>query len=93
MWTLKYGTDEPIYKIERLTDIENRFVVAEGEGKGVGWTGSLGLVDETIHLEWISDEVLLYSTGNYNSFLGTDHGGRQYMTGSLSCTAEIGTTL
>ena len=26
-------------------DLENRLVVAKGEGEGVGWTGSLGLVD------------------------------------------------
>ena len=26
-------------------DIENRLVVAKGEGEGVGWTGRLGLVD------------------------------------------------
>ena len=29
----------------RLMDIENRRVVAKGEGERVGWTGSLGLVD------------------------------------------------
>ena len=29
----------------KLMDIENRFVVANGEGKGVEWTGSSGLVD------------------------------------------------
>ena len=26
-------------------DLENRLVVAKEEGEGVGWTGSLGLVD------------------------------------------------
>ena len=26
-------------------DMENRLVVAKGEGEGVGWTGILGLVD------------------------------------------------
>ena len=26
-------------------DMENKFVVAKGEGEEVGWTGSLGLVD------------------------------------------------
>ena len=26
-------------------DMENRLVVAKGEEEGVGWTGSLGLVD------------------------------------------------
>ena len=45
MWNLKYGTNEPVYKTETDTDIKNRLMVAKGEGKGVGWTGSLGLVD------------------------------------------------
>ena len=26
-----------------------------------------------LHLEWISNEVLLYSTGNYIQFLGIEH--------------------
>ena len=26
-------------------DLENRLVVAKGEEEGVGWTGSLGLID------------------------------------------------
>ena len=35
MWNLKYGTDEPVYQNRnRLTDVENRPVVAKGEGKG-----------------------------------------------------------
>ena len=28
---------------KKLIDLENRLVVAKGEGKGVGWTGNLGL--------------------------------------------------
>jgi len=30
---------------KKLMDLENRFVVAKGEGLDVGWTGSLGLID------------------------------------------------
>ena len=30
---------------KKLLDLENRLVVAWGEGEGVGWIGSLGLVD------------------------------------------------
>ena len=30
---------------KKLMDLENRLVVAKGEGKGVAGTGSLGLVD------------------------------------------------
>lgn len=26
-------------------NLENRLVVAKGEGQGVGWTGNLGLID------------------------------------------------
>ena len=48
MWHLKYGTHEPAYRIETDSDMENRLVVAKGEGEEVGGTGSLGLVDETV---------------------------------------------
>ena len=30
---------------KQTTDLENRLVVAKGERQGVGWTGSLGLID------------------------------------------------
>ena len=30
---------------EKIMDLENRLVVAKGEGEGVGWTGNLGLID------------------------------------------------
>lgn len=56
---------------------------------------------KVLHLESISNEVLLCSTGNYIQPLGIDHDGRQYeknnvyirMTESLCYTAENGTTL
>ena len=30
---------------KKLMEVENRLVVAKGEEEGVGWIGSLGLVD------------------------------------------------
>ena len=30
---------------KKLMDLENRLVITEGEGEGVGWIGSLGLMD------------------------------------------------
>ena len=30
---------------KKIMDLENRLVVAKEEGEGVGWIGSLGLVD------------------------------------------------
>ena len=41
--------------------------------------GELG-VDrcKLFHLEWVSHEVLLYSTGNSSQSFGIDHGGRKH---------------
>ena len=30
---------------KKIMDLENRLVVAKGEGEGVGWMGCLGLID------------------------------------------------
>ena len=54
-----------------------------------------------LHLEWISNETLLYSTENCIQTLVIERDGRWYekknvyiyMTGSLRCTAEIDRTL
>ena len=45
------------------------------QGEGVGGTESLGLGDAN-YLDWISNEVLLYSTGNYIQSLGRERDGR-----------------
>ena len=42
---LKYGTDEPIYETETLTDMENRRAVARGEGRGSGMDRESGAGD------------------------------------------------
>ena len=33
---------------KKIMDLENRLVVARGEGELVGWIGSLGLIDAEI---------------------------------------------
>ena len=30
---------------KKIMDLENRLVVAKGDGEGVEWTGNLGLID------------------------------------------------
>ena len=35
---------------KRIMDLENRLVVAKGEGEGGGWIGSLWLMDVNYHL-------------------------------------------
>ena len=68
--SLKYGTDEPIYKTESsLTDTGIGFVVwdkgqicprdREGERR-MKWE-LWGLADASYHLEWINSKVLLYT--------------------------------
>ena len=42
------GPDHPLMNLS--IDIENRLVVARGEGAGEGWTGSLGLVDASYYI-------------------------------------------
>ena len=54
-----------------------------------------------LHLGWVSNEILLYGTGNYIQSLVMEHDGRFFekknvylcMTGSRCCTAEIDKTL
>ena len=55
-------------------DIENRLVVAKGEGRGNGIDWEFGVRGcKLLHLEWISNVVLLYSTGNSIQSLGIEH--------------------
>ena len=65
MWNLKYDINELTQNRNRLTDIENRFVVAKGEGGGSGMDGEFGVSRrEVFYLEWISKEVALHSVGS-----------------------------
>ena len=84
MWNLK-GTYQ--WNRNRLTDIENRLVLAKE-----GSTGSLGLADEIyLYIEWINNEVLQYATGNFIQHLGINHIGKEYIcqAESICCTAEM----
>ena len=50
---------------KKIMDLENRFVVAKKEREGAGWIGSLEINRyKLLPLEWISNEILLCSTGN-----------------------------
>ena len=45
------------------------------EGSGMHWEFGVSRY-KLLGLEWISNEVLLHSTGNYTQSLGIDHDGR-----------------
>ena len=51
---------------KKLMDLENRLVTAKVEKEEMGWDWEFGVNrGKLLHLEWISNEVLLYSTVNY----------------------------
>ena len=51
-------------------------MVAKEEGRGSGMEGEFGVGRGKLLHEWISNEVLLYSTGNCVQSLGLEHDGR-----------------
>ena len=69
---------QPIYKTETFSHRHReQAVVAKGEGSGGGMDGEFGVIRyKPLHLEWISNEVLLYSTGNHIQSFGIEHDGR-----------------
>ena len=49
---------------KKIMDLENRLVIAKGMGRGgVDWESWVNRC-KLLHLEWISNEILLYRTGN-----------------------------
>ena len=61
-------------KQKQITDMENRHVVAMGEREESGMDGEFGIGRcKLLYLEWISNEVLLRSTGNCIQSLGIEH--------------------
>ena len=52
-------------------------MVAKGEVGGIGMDGEFGVSRcKLLHLEWVRNEVLLYSTGNYVQSLQIYRDGR-----------------
>ena len=63
----------------RITDIENRLVVAKGEGSEGGMEWEFGISRcELLYTGWINNKVLLYSTGNYSQYPVINHNGKEY---------------
>ena len=50
-------------------------MVAKGEG-AMDWEFGVGRY-KLLHLEWISSEVVLYSTGNHIQSFGIEHDGKE----------------
>ena len=62
----------------RLTDIENRLVIANGEGCEGGMDWEFGVSRCKVLYPWMENEVPLYSTGIYIQYPGINHKGREH---------------
>ena len=49
-----------------------------GGGRGIDWEFGVDRC-KLLHLEWINNKVLLYSTGNYIQYLVINHIGKEYI--------------
>ena len=62
---------------ETDSDIENRLVLATGEGEGL--IGTLGLAEATLYIGWKKkNNVLLYNTENYLQYPVINHDEKEY---------------
>ena len=67
------------WEFHRIMDIENRMVVAKGEGVGGGMEWEAGVSRcKLLYREWINNKVLLYSRGNYTQYPMINHNGKEY---------------
>ena len=65
IWNLIYGTNEPFHRKETHGLGEHTCGCQGGwGGSGVDWEFGVNRC-KLMPLEWISNEILLYSTGNY----------------------------
>ena len=59
--------------------MENRLLAAQGEDGGRGMEGEFGISRcKLLHIEWINNKVLLYSTGNYIQYPVINRNGKEY---------------
>ena len=71
MWSLKYITNDLFTKQKQIMNMESRLVFTRWESGKRGTDGEVGVGRcRLLHLEWMGDEVLLYSTGNGIQSLG-----------------------
>ena len=65
IWNLIYGIDEPFHRRETRGLGKQTCCQREGGGSGMDWETGVYRC-KLLQLEWASNEILLYSTGNYS---------------------------
>ena len=79
MSNVTYDTDECIYETETDTKTQRTdlWLPKLGGGREMNWEFGVGRC-KPLHLEWINNKVLLYSTKNYTPFPGIKDNGKGY---------------
>ena len=72
IWNLIYGTNEPFHRKTHRLGEQTCDCQGEGGGNGMDWESGVNRC-KLLLLEWISSEILLYSTGNYIQSLAMEH--------------------
>ena len=77
-------TQMNICKRKRLRDVQVRPEVAKGRrgGRGMHWEFEIRRC-KLLHIEWINNKVLLYSTGNYFQYPVINHNGKECEKGYI----------
>ena len=71
IWNLIFGTNEPFHQKENHGNGEQT-CGCQGGGTGMDWEFGVNRC-KSLHLEWISNEILLYSPENYIWSLMMEH--------------------
>ena len=72
---LKYGTKEPTHKTE--TESQTYLWLPRWGGGEMDWEFGIRR-SKLLHLEWINNKALLYSTGNYIQYPVINRNGKEY---------------
>ena len=89
IWNLIYGTNEPFHRKENCGLGEQTCgCQGGGGGSGMDWESGVNRC-KLLHLEWISNEILLYSTGNYIQSLVMEHDGGLQQKLTEHCESTI----
>ena len=65
-------------KRNRLKDIENRLLVAKGEGEGMDWKFGVNK-GKLLYSRLINNKDLLHSAGNYIQYPMVNHNGKEFL--------------
>ena len=75
---MKYDINELIYKTDLQTYRTDLWLPRGREGGGgMDWEFGISRC-KLLHIEWINNKVLLYSTGNYIQYPVRNHNGKEY---------------